>query len=110
MKYTSKRNIHTPEARRLKYCEKCKHVWEKGASGTILKHISLPTYRLPRITCTTCSKLKAKNESDGWQITAWLLKLDEGYLKKESKRLIKKGWKVEIREDNEGMIALWRVK
>jgi len=57
-----------------------------------------------------CNKLKAKNESDGWQITAWLLKLDDGYLKKESKRLVKKGWKVEIREDNEGMIALWRVK
>ena len=110
MKYASKRNIHTPEARRLKYCDKCSHVWEKGCNGTVLKHLNLPTYRLPRIPCNTCNKLKAKNKSDGWQITAWLLKLDDGYLEKESKRLVKKGWKVEIREDNEGMIALWRIK
>ena len=39
-----------------------------------------------------------------------MVKLDDGYLEKESKRLVKKGWKVEIREDNEGMIALWRIK
>ena len=110
MKYTSKRNIHTPEARRLKYCNKCSHVWEKGASSTILKHLNLPTYKLPRITCNTCSKLKASRENEGSQITAWLLKLDEEWLKKESKRLRKKGWEVKIKEDNRGMVSLWRIK
>jgi len=110
MKYTSKRNIHTPEARRLKYCDKCKRVWEKGCNGTILKHLNLPTYGLPRITCNTCNKLKASREKDGSQITAWLLKLDEEWLKKEGKRLRKKGWKIEIKEDNRGMVSLWRVK
>ena len=111
MKYTSKRNIHTPEARRLKYCNRCKHVWEKGCNGTILKHLNLPTYRLPRVYCNTCSKLKAKNESDVWQISEWLsLDGSKEWLKKESKRLRKKGWKVETKEDNRGMVSLWRIK
>jgi len=110
MKYASKRNIHTPEARRLKYCDKCSHVWEKGMSGTVLKYNHLPTYRLPRILCNTCAKLKTDKEKEGWQISEWLsLKNSKEWLDKESKRLREKGWKIGMKVSN-NMVSLWRIK
>ena len=48
---------------RLKYCEGCKHVWERSSTGSILYYAHLPTYKLPRITCYKCkSKKKGKNK------------------------------------------------
>ena len=38
-----KKNVHTKEARRLKYCEKCKRVWEIGFTGSIHSYDHLPT-------------------------------------------------------------------
>ena len=49
-----KKNVHTKEARRLKYCEKCKRVWEIGFTGSIHSYDHLPTYGLPRKTCKMC--------------------------------------------------------
>ena len=110
MKYTSKKNIHTADARKLKYCDKCYRVWEKALTGTILKYRNLPTHGLPRVACNSCSKLKESIEKDGRQITKWLSFVNEDWLKSECDRLNKKDWKVEIQKDNRGMIALWRIR
>ena len=51
----------------LKYCEKCKYVWEKSSTGSILHHSDLPTYKLPRIICNKCKKRNKaykENEND----------------------------------------------
>tara|TARA_R110000787_G_scaffold3780_1_gene14575 strand:+ start:2871 stop:3044 length:174 start_codon:yes stop_codon:yes gene_type:complete len=42
----------------LKYCEKCKYVWEKSSTGSIIYHSDLPTYKLPRINCKNCKGKK----------------------------------------------------
>ena len=41
---------------RLKYCEECKHVWEKSTTKAIHYYKNLPTYKLPRITCKKCKE------------------------------------------------------
>ena len=56
-KYGSKkRNTHTREARRLKYCNSCNVVWEINVTGSIRRYKHLPTYGLPRINCKICEK------------------------------------------------------
>ena len=59
----TKKNQHKKEAKRLKYCLKCKKVWEQNALY-IKKEIHyshMPTYGLPRITCNKCKKEKEWN-------------------------------------------------
>ena len=48
------KNIHTRETRRLKYCTKCKRVWEISCTGSIHSYGHLPTYGLPRLNCRVC--------------------------------------------------------
>ena len=45
----------------LKYCEKCKYVWEKSSTGSIIYHSDLPTYKLPRINCKKCEGNENEN-------------------------------------------------
>jgi len=52
--------------------------------------------------------MKENNKIVKQQITIWLTKVDLGWLNSEHERLTKKGWKVEVKEDNFGRIALWR--
>ena len=56
----TKKNQHTKEARRLKYCLKCKRVYEVNVLyfGKEIHYDSMPTYGLPRITCKECKNIK----------------------------------------------------
>ena len=52
----TRKNQHKKEAKRLKYCLKCKKVWEQNALY-IKKEIHydhMPTYGLPRVDCSNC--------------------------------------------------------
>ena len=56
------------------------------------------------------SEVKKSNVTTEQQITIWLTMTDLGWLVEEKKRLSAKGWKVGIREDGYGRIALWRTR
>ena len=49
-----KRNLYLS----LKYCEKCKKVWEQSCTKSIIYHTDFPTYGLPRIICKKCEGKK----------------------------------------------------
>jgi|TARA_R110000824_G_scaffold10249_1_gene45365 hypothetical protein len=54
-KKASQKNNYSSEGRKLKFCNKCKMVWEMGITGTILKYDHMPTYGLKRKDCLKCS-------------------------------------------------------
>ena len=57
-KKRNERNSYVREARRLKYCESCKRVWEKTLGYRHISYGHLPTYGLPRVTCRICEEDK----------------------------------------------------
>jgi len=52
-----KQGINTYAKPTLKYCIKCKKVWEISTTGSILFYKHMPTYGLPRKTCKSCNNL-----------------------------------------------------
>tara|TARA_R100001082_G_scaffold55478_2_gene30548 strand:+ start:502 stop:702 length:201 start_codon:yes stop_codon:yes gene_type:complete len=57
------KNQHKKEARRLKYCLKCKKVYEKDSyyKKKEIHYSNMPTYGLDRITCERCINIKMRN-------------------------------------------------
>ena len=56
----TKKNQHVKEARRLKYCLKCKKVYEQNVLyyEKEIHYSHMPTYGLPRVTCKKCKNFK----------------------------------------------------
>tara|TARA_R110002110_G_scaffold120534_2_gene295785 strand:+ start:460 stop:726 length:267 start_codon:yes stop_codon:yes gene_type:complete len=52
-----RRGINTYAKQTLRYCLKCKKVWEISTTGSILFYKHLPTYGLPRKNCKSCNNL-----------------------------------------------------
>ena len=52
------KNKYRKEARRLKLCPKCEHVWEIGHTGAVRRYDHMPTYGLKRVKCTFCKGIK----------------------------------------------------
>ena len=55
------KNSYVKECNRLKYCIKCKLVWEVTYNGVVLHHKDLPTYGVKRQKCRRCND-KNKNK------------------------------------------------
>lgn len=57
--HNESRRQYKTDARRLKFCESCKMVWEVGnVCGVCYRHEDFPTIGLPRETCKYCNKNK----------------------------------------------------
>ncbi len=51
-------NNYNAEYKRLKFCEACRHTWEKTVSGAVARYNHLSTYGLIRRDCDYCSTTK----------------------------------------------------
>ena len=112
VKYASKKNIHTSETRRLRYCKDCEYVWERGERGHPIKYTNLPTYCLPRVVCKMCKSIKKQNLKTNYRLTRLLYPTEKTniYLSNEKIRLEKKGWELVVASDEKNQISLWRIK
>ena len=74
MRYESKRSFD-----KIKYCTKCKYVWETGycisnRCQTIYKYSELSSYKLDRQTCANCERKRNGNNSNGQRIKKLAIK------------------------------------
>ena len=60
---TRMKDVKRKSHNKLKYCTKCEYVWEKyycisNRMGRTFKYKELSSYKLPRVTCASCSERK----------------------------------------------------
>jgi len=62
------RNLHSREARRLKYCKECNKIWEISTTGSILFYEHMPTYGMTRKKCKNCKgiDIRAYKQRDSY--------------------------------------------